>query len=139
MSFVAMEFTAWFLHKYALHGPFWFIHRDHHEVDPKKKIQRNDSFAIVFAIPSVCFIYSGVKYASQFYSGLGYGILAYGIVYFFVHEIIIHKRYGFFKTPKLTYFQWVSIRHRQHHSSLDKSKATDFGMLFLNQIKKKEQ
>ena len=44
-SFLLMEPIAWFIHKYLMHGPLWFIHQDHHNIDPQKKFQLNDFFA----------------------------------------------------------------------------------------------
>jgi hypothetical protein len=41
-TFFAMEFVAWFTHKYIMHGILWNVHLDHHQVDKNKKIQKND-------------------------------------------------------------------------------------------------
>ena len=30
-AFCFTEFTAWFNHKYIMHGPLWFLHKDHHK------------------------------------------------------------------------------------------------------------
>ena len=51
VAFVGMEFAAWATHKYLMHGPLWFLHEDHH-VLTGKPLQKNDSFALIFAIPS---------------------------------------------------------------------------------------
>lgn len=131
-AFLVMEPIAWFLHKYLMHGPLWFIHEDHHKIDPNKKFQLNDTFAIVFVIPSVAGIYFGGQEANLFYSGIGYGIMFYGAVYFYIHEVLIHKRYKLFKTPDNRYIHWLSHCHRRHHAEIDKHYATDFGMIFLN-------
>ena len=32
-TFVVTEFTAWFNHKYIMHGPLWILHKDHHKKD----------------------------------------------------------------------------------------------------------
>ena len=56
ITFLFMEFVAWFAHKYIMHGFLWFLHKDHHQVDKDKKFQKNDYFFLIFAIPSIiCF------------------------------------------------------------------------------------
>jgi len=30
-TFIVTEFTAWFNHKYLMHGPLWILHKDHHK------------------------------------------------------------------------------------------------------------
>ena len=127
-----MEPIAWFIHKYLMHGPLWFIHEDHHNIDPNKKFQLNDSFALFFVAPSFFSILFGGLYKMPILSGTGYGIMFYGVVYFYVHEVIIHKRYKLFKTPKNSYIHWLTRAHRRHHAKVDKSQSTDFGMLFCN-------
>lgn len=127
-----MEPIAWFLHKYLMHGPLWFIHEDHHIINPHKKFQLNDSFALVFVAPSFFSILFGGLYNLPYLSGIGYGIMFYGVVYFYVHEVIIHKRYKLFKTPNNKYVHWLVRAHRRHHADTTNEKSTDFGMLFLN-------
>ena len=34
LTFVFMEFVAWFSHKYIMHGFLWSLHKDHHIKDP---------------------------------------------------------------------------------------------------------
>ena len=40
ITFLFMEFVAWFAHKYIMHGFLWFLHKDHHQVDKNKKFQK---------------------------------------------------------------------------------------------------
>lgn len=131
-SFLLMEPIAWFIHKYLMHGPLWFIHQDHHNIDPKNRFQLNDSFALVFVAPSFFSILFGGIHELAWLSGIGYGIMFYGLVYFYIHEVIIHKRYKLFKTPKNRYIHWLVRSHRRHHAKVEKSESTDYGMLFLN-------
>ena len=79
-----MEWMAWFLHKYVMHGLLWSLHYDHHNVPKDRKWQYNDFFAIVFAFPSFFSILFGKLYDHSLLSGLGFGIMAYGFVYFLV-------------------------------------------------------
>ena len=32
-TFIFMEFVAWSVHKYVMHGFLWSLHKDHHVVD----------------------------------------------------------------------------------------------------------
>ncbi|MEZ4872708.1 MAG: hypothetical protein R2827_10835 [Bdellovibrionales bacterium] len=55
ITFLAMEFAAWWLHKYVMHGFLWNLHEDHHVPPKGRKWQYNDMFAIFFAFPSFLF------------------------------------------------------------------------------------
>ncbi|HRN37798.1 MAG TPA: beta-carotene hydroxylase, partial [Flavobacteriales bacterium] len=57
--FVAMEFVAWAMHRYVMHGFLWVLHRDHHKRDHHHVLERNDAFFLVFAVPSMCFFLAG--------------------------------------------------------------------------------
>ena len=118
VAFVGMEFAAWATHKYLMHGPLWFLHEDHH-VLTGKPLQKNDSFALIFAIPSASGFIFGSIYQNDilFFSGLG--ILLYGIAYLFVHDIFIHLRA-------------VLYEHRKHHANEQKENGEFFGMLFVS-------
>ena len=50
-AFWLMEFVAWFHHKYVMHTFGWSLHKDHHQ-PTGNFFQRNDMFAIIFAVPS---------------------------------------------------------------------------------------
>ena len=129
LAFALMELAAWAAHKYLMHGMFWFLHEDHHRPNPKK-FQKNDVFALFFAIPSFLSILIGEQFGPRFIAGIGYGIMAYGAVYFFAHEIIIHRRYQFFR-GKGWYFTALIMAHREHHKIQDKEGADHFGMLWV--------
>ena len=59
-AFIGMEFIAWAAHKYVMHGFLWYLHEDHH-VLTGKPLQKNDSFALIFAIPSALgFIFGSI-------------------------------------------------------------------------------
>ena len=131
VAFVGMEFAAWATHKYLMHGPLWFLHEDHH-VLTGKPLQKNDSFALIFAIPSALSFIFGSIYQNDilFFSGLG--ILLYGIAYLFVHDIFIHRRIKIFTKPKNSYLRAVLYEHRKHHANEQKENGEFFGMLFVS-------
>ena len=56
LTFVIMEFMAWFSHKYIMHGFLWAIHKDHHIKDHKSWFERNDLFFIFYALVSSGFV-----------------------------------------------------------------------------------
>ena len=131
VAFVGMEFAAWATHKYLMHGPLWFLHEDHH-VLTGKPLQKNDSFALIFAVPSASGFIFGSIYQNDilFFSGLG--ILLYGIAYLFVHDIFIHRRIKIFTKPKNSYLRAVLYEHRKHHANEQKENGEFFGMLFVS-------
>ncbi len=131
VAFVGMEFAAWATHKYLMHGPLWFLHEDHH-VLTGKPLQKNDSFALIFAIPSASGFIFGSIYQNDilFFSGLG--ILLYGVAYLFVHDIFIHRRIKIFTKPKNSYLRAVLYEHRKHHANEQKENGEFFGMLFVS-------
>ena len=130
-AFLLMEFAAWATHKYLMHGALWFLHEDHH-VLTGRVMQKNDSFALIFAVPSASGFIFGSIYQNDilFFSGLG--ILVYGFAYLFVHDIFIHRRVKIFSKPKNAYLRAVLFEHRKHHASEAKEDGEFFGMLFVN-------
>ena len=130
-AFIFMEFAAWATHKYLMHGVLWFLHEDHH-VSTGRIMQKNDSFALIFAIPSASgFIFVSINQNDLlFFSGLG--ILVYGFAYLFVHDIFIHRRIKIFNKPKSAYLKAVLFEHRKHLASEFKEDGEFFGMLFVS-------
>ncbi len=132
LSFLAMEFNAWWLHRFVMHGPLWMIHQDHHEPNPHSIFQRNDFFALIFAIPSFLFILFDSVFAMPLLGAIGFGVMAYGVSYFLVHEVIIHRRFKFLGRTENWYLRALVIAHRVHHSRKDKYGCQNFGMLVVS-------
>jgi len=130
LAFGFMEFAAWFAHKYIMHGWGWFVHKDHHD-ESHKVFQRNDSFALFFAIPSWLCIMLGVMYGSPVSVWVGAGIAAYGFAYFVVHEIFIHQRVKYFRNSDNWYLRGIRRAHKVHHKKLTKEDGECFGMLIV--------
>ncbi len=130
-TFFAMEFAAWALHKYVMHGFLWWLHEDHHVINKKRWWQLNDAFAIFFAVPSFFSILFSALYRLPLLGAFGFGIMAYGIAYFFVHEIIIHRRVEIKALNKGIYIQGVKRAHHVHHSIRTQNGAKNFGMLIV--------
>jgi beta-carotene 3-hydroxylase len=128
LAFVFMEWAAWALHKYVMHGVLWSLHEDHHVIDKDKKYQKNDYFAIFFAVPSFLSILYGNLGGVPWLEGAGYGVMLYGVVYFIVHEVAIHRRWKFFNLNG-KYIESLRIAHQHHHQVRTKEGASNFGML----------
>ena len=129
-TFIFMEFVAWFTHKYIMHGFLWKLHKDHHRITGKT-FQLNDSFFIIFALPSITLIILGTYGIHSWMFFVGLGILLYGLAYFFVHEIIIHQRIRMFRYTKIPYFVGLRKAHKAHHKKLEKEDGLCFGMLVV--------
>lgn len=112
-SFFFMEFMAWFTHKYVMHGFLWVLHKDHHIRDGRK-IEWNDVFAIIFAIPSIVLIFFG--YAELDYRlWIGVGIFLYGFAYFMFHDVYVHQRLKMLKNFSNKYLRATVKAHKEHH------------------------
>ncbi|MBK9040957.1 MAG: sterol desaturase family protein [Bdellovibrionales bacterium] len=131
LSFAVMEFNAWVLHKYVMHGVLWFLHEDHHAPVAGHSYQLNDFFAIFFAVPSFMFILFDSLYNLPMLGAIGYGVMAYGAVYFTVHEVIIHRRWKFFHVRDNWYVEALKVAHKVHHSVQGKYGCRNFGMLVV--------
>ena len=125
-----MEFVAWFTHKYVMHGFLWYLHEDHH-VLTGNTFQKNDAFALIFAIPSISCFFIGRFYEPSWLIFIGTGILLYGVAYMLVHDIFIHRRLKIFTKPANIYLKGILYAHRRHHIQLGKENGEYFGMLIV--------
>jgi beta-carotene 3-hydroxylase len=130
-TFFAMEFVAWFTHKYVMHGFLWNLHNDHHNKDASRFFEKNDSFFLIFAVPSFFLILFGTLNNMDFRFWIGLGIAVYGFAYFLVHEVFIHQRFSFLKNSDNTYLRAIRKAHKVHHKHLDKEDGECFGMLLV--------
>ena len=134
LTFVIMEFNAWFLHKYVMHGFLWGLHKDHHLPVEGRVLEYNDLFALFFAIPSFLLILSNHLWGMPLNAAVGFGIMAYGIAYFFVHEVMIHRRLKFIGRIDHWYSEAVNAAHKIHHSVRTKEGSANFGMLIVPMV-----
>jgi beta-carotene 3-hydroxylase len=128
-TFFFMEFMAWFTHKFVMHSFLWFLHKDHHQVEPGF-FEKNDSFFLIFAIPSAYCYMTGIMH-QDFRLFIGIGISLYGLCYFLVHDIIIHQRFKIWTHWNNRYVRAIRRAHKMHHKHLDKEKGENFGMLVV--------
>jgi beta-carotene 3-hydroxylase len=130
-TFLAMEAVTWAAHKWVMHGFLWYLHKDHHEVEPGF-FEKNDLFFVIFAIPSMLSIMFGSIFHLLWLQAIGFGILAYGLAYFIVHDVIIHQRFKWFSRSKNTYVRAIRWAHKMHHKHLKKEDGESFGMLYVH-------
>ena len=131
LTFIFMEFMAWFSHKYIMHGFLWVLHKDHHKKDHNSWFERNDLFFIFYAVVSFINVYAWGEYS--FWAGLpiGIGIFIYGLSYFMVHDIFIHQRFKIFRNSNSRYARGLRRAHKIHHKNLNKDGGECFGMLWV--------
>ncbi len=130
ITFLVMEFVAWFTHKFVMHGFLWYLHKDHHQVEPGF-FEKNDAFFLIFAVPSaLCYIF-GLMAGGDFRLYIGMGISLYGLGYFFIHEIVIHQRFKLFTHWNNRYVRAIRRAHKIHHKHLGKHQGENFGMLIV--------
>jgi beta-carotene 3-hydroxylase len=129
-TFFFMEFTAWFTHKYVMHGLGWYLHKDHHQKEPGF-FEKNDSFFLIFAVPSWLLIMTGMMAGNDIRVWIGAGIALYGLAYFLVHEIFIHQRFKLFRNSDNVYLRAIRRAHKMHHKHLGKEEGECFGMLIV--------
>ncbi|MGB0370809.1 MAG: carotene hydroxylase [Opitutales bacterium] len=137
LTFIAMEGVAWWAHKYVMHGPMWWFHRDHHQREDGF-FERNDVFALIFAIPSWLCIMLGMMAENYSAVSVGAGIAAYGLAYLFVHDIFIHQRVKWMKTTDHPYFYAIRREHYKHHTHVERHDGECFGMLWVRPSRVKE-
>jgi len=129
-TFIAMEGITWLTHRYIMHGFLWYLHRDHHQVEPGF-FEKNDAFFVIFAVPSILLIFYGTYGGVGWMQSVGFGIMAYGAAYFIVHDVIIHQRFKWFTRSNSKYVRAIRWAHKMHHKHLDRHDGESFGMLFV--------
>ena len=130
-TFIFMEFNAWFMHKYIMHGFLWKLHKDHHKKDHKSWFERNDAFFLFYAILSIVSFFLWETGTLSLGLPIGIGIFLYGLTYFLVHDIFIHQRFKFFKKTNNRYAKALRRAHKIHHKNVNKEKGECFGMLWV--------
>lgn len=129
-TFILMEGVAWITHKFVMHGLLWVLHKDHHQKKPHF-FEKNDSFFLIFAIPSIFLFFFGAKRGFNWMFYIGLGIFLYGIAYFIIHDIIIHQRFKWFSRSNSRYIKTIKRAHKMHHKHLSRYDGESFGMLFV--------
>lgn len=130
LGFAAMEFSGWFIHKYIMHGPLWGIHKTHHQPS-NSFFELNDLFSIFFGSIAVLLIFLGVG-DFDFRFWMGVGISLYGISYFFIHDVLVHRRIKWLDRPKSSFLLGIFKAHQAHHATNKKNDAVSFGLFVVS-------
>ena len=130
-TFLLMECITWCTHKYVMHGFLWSLHEDHHNPGYHTIFEKNDSFFLIFAIPSIMLFYFGSMANFNYLFFIGLGIMLYGLAYFLVHDVFIHRRFKWLRNSNSPYFKALRKAHKVHHKHLDKHDGECFGMLYV--------
>jgi beta-carotene 3-hydroxylase len=126
-----MEFAAWFLHKFVMHGFGWYLHEDHHRAS-EGLFEKNDIFGLFFAIISFLLILIGSLGGFDIRFPIGIGVAFYGVGYFLVHDIFFHKRIKLKYRPKSNYMKRVLNAHAVHHQKSKAHEGVCFGFLYAS-------
>jgi beta-carotene 3-hydroxylase len=127
---VYMEYVAWFTHKYVMHGFLWVLHEDHHR-PTGRGWQKNDWFAVFFAVPSILAIITGLLRGIDPLTSAGVGIALYGLGYLLFHDIMFHRRIRGIRIPaRGRYLKRIVNAHKVHHQGGGKEGSTAFGFLY---------
>lgn len=129
LGFLVMEFSGWFIHKYLMHGPLWMIHKTHHEPS-KSFFELNDLFSLLFGSVAIILIFVGIE-GLDYRFWMGIGISLYGILYFFLHDVLVHRRLKWFDRPKNSFLKGIFRAHQAHHRTNQKDDAVSFGLFVV--------
>jgi beta-carotene 3-hydroxylase len=130
-TFSIMEFNAWWMHKYVMHGFLWNIHEDHHHKQHNSWFEKNDLFFVFYALISAGLKVMHSQLDLWWALPLSAGILAYGIAYFVVHDIFIHQRFKWLRKADNKYAKGVRRAHKMHHKHRGKQHGENYGMLIV--------
>lgn len=130
----AMEFTAYAVHRWVMHGPLgWGWHASHHE-ETEGWWERNDLYAVVFAVIATgLFVIGATGPVWLWYIGLGTTL--YGILYFIAHDGLVHQRLPFRLVPRGGYMQRLYQAHRLHHAVDGREGCVSFGFLYAPPVR----
>lgn len=114
-SYIAMEFVSYLAHRFVYHGIGWVFHKSHHE--PRNAVfEWNDIFPMFFASISIVVMAFGVSDPSRSdILAISIGISLYGIVYFFIHDLYVHRRAKWLKL-RIPFLLKLKRAHAIHHA-----------------------
>lgn len=135
LGFAAIEFGSAWLHRHLFHGILWRIHETHHRAPRGVHLEWNDLFAMVFGgIPMALMMMApSVTDSAQF--AFGAGMTFYGAIYFVIHDLMVHRRWGAIE-PRGTWIKRVVQGHRVHHQTTKPEGQGPFGLLYLGDWKR---
>jgi beta-carotene 3-hydroxylase len=133
VTVAAMEAIAALSHRYIMHGWGWAWHRSHHETR-RTAFERNDLYALSFATLSVALFALGTRWWPL--SWIALGMTLYGVLYFLLHDVLVHRRWGLGWTPRHGYLMRVVKAHRLHHACREREGCVSFGFIWAPPIER---
>jgi beta-carotene 3-hydroxylase len=130
--FILLEGFTWWLHKEVMHGWGWVLHKSHHE-NIHQRFELNDLYGVFFSVIAFILLYFGPQANVPWWlMAFGYALTAYGFCYFFVHDILIHRRFGnqIYRRVKHPYIRRLMRAHAIHHQKQTKKNCEAFGFLY---------
>src|SRR5688572_8745373 len=112
-SLLGTEVFAYLMHRYVMHGPGWFVHKSHHQ-SRHDRFEWNDTFHLVFSVPSVIWIYFGLR-GWPWLLPIGIGMAAYGLANWAFHDVLVHRRLRHAWLPRRGYLRRIVQAHHIHH------------------------
>lgn len=114
VSFAAMEFVSYLAHRYVYHGLGWLFHKNHHE--PHGGVfEWDDIFPLIFSSITISQMLFGLADPDRGdIVAFSLGIAAYGLIYFFIHDLYIHRRTIWLKL-RIPFLIKLKQAHAMHH------------------------
>jgi beta-carotene 3-hydroxylase len=135
VTFLGMEWVAWWTHKYVMHGWGWGWHKSHHEPHDEL-LEKNDLYAVVFAGLAIALFIVGSLLALPLVLAFATGITLYGVFYFIVHDGLVHQRWPFRNIPHRGYAKRLVQAHRLHHAVEGREDNVSFGFLYAPKVER---
>ena len=137
---LVMEGFAYVLHRFVMHSRLgWNWHESHHRARTGW-FEKNDLYAVVFALPSILLIWGGLNGGwGDWATWMGAGVAFYGVIYFGFHDIIVHGRLPHRIVPRATYFKRIVQAHKLHHAVESRDGAVSFGFLYAPPVERLKQ
>jgi len=115
ISFIAMEFVSYLLHRYVYHGFLWIFHKSHHR-PPDGPFEWNDIFPFVIACSTILLMAFAVGSPERSdLLAMSIGMTMFGFVYIVIHDLYVHRRMKSL-TFKIPYLMNVKKAHMVHHA-----------------------
>jgi beta-carotene 3-hydroxylase len=98
-ALIVMEPITTLVHRLVFHGFAMGWHRSHH-LPPRRRVEANDLFPVVFAVVTIGMLSIGVWVgAGSVLVPVGIGVTGYGAAYLVVHDLVIHRRLTWLRVP----------------------------------------
>jgi len=134
LTFFFMEPVMYMIHKYLMHGVGWSLHVVHHTKD-SIEFNDNDYFNV-----GISFFFTGLWLVAflgffnyEVSCAIVWGGTVYGLVAGFIHEEVIHGRFGLGNWTwlyKYKYIKRLVKAHHMHHRVKSKDGAIALGFMY---------